>query len=205
MKCAEGKARSGKWHFVRSCSHRVFIVALFPGNMTPRTAMVRFSYKAVRDDELDLDVDDVIDVLEEAETGWMKGKLRNTGRVGLFPTNFVQFLGMHIFIFLCHAFFTLVVEQDMSYFCSLDLDRVLVQPTTFSSKWSGFLRWSLVFEGIIERSANMNAKNTCSTNKAGNPWWGPEFRFFFDILVCIKLIFYYAYKFIVDPNLRKAQ
>ncbi|VDK79191.1 unnamed protein product [Litomosoides sigmodontis] len=59
--------------------------------MTTRSATVRYSYKAAHEDELDLEVDDVIDVLEEAETGWMKGKLRNTGRVGLFPTNFVHF------------------------------------------------------------------------------------------------------------------
>ncbi|CAG9535960.1 unnamed protein product [Cercopithifilaria johnstoni] len=60
--------------------------------MVTRSATVRYSYKAVHEDELDLEVDDVIDVLEEAETGWMKGKLRNTGRVGLFPTNFVHFI-----------------------------------------------------------------------------------------------------------------
>uniref|UniRef100_A0A0R3RU95 SH3 domain-containing kinase-binding protein 1 n=1 Tax=Elaeophora elaphi TaxID=1147741 RepID=A0A0R3RU95_9BILA len=60
--------------------------------MATRSATVRYSYKAAHEDELDLEVDDVIDVLEEAETGWMKGKLRNTGRIGLFPTNFVHFL-----------------------------------------------------------------------------------------------------------------
>ncbi|EJD74897.1 SH3 domain-containing kinase-binding protein 1 [Loa loa] len=62
------------------------------GTMATRSATVRYSYKAAHEDELDLEVDDVIDVLEEAETGWMKGKLRNTGRIGLFPTNFVHFL-----------------------------------------------------------------------------------------------------------------
>ncbi|KAL3998939.1 Variant SH3 domain family protein [Acanthocheilonema viteae] len=60
--------------------------------MATRSATVRYSYKAAHEDELDLEVDDVLDVLEEAETGWMKGKLRNTGRIGLFPTNFVHFL-----------------------------------------------------------------------------------------------------------------
>ncbi|VDK68479.1 unnamed protein product [Onchocerca ochengi] len=62
------------------------------GTMMIRSAIVRYSYKAEHEDELDLEVDDIIDVLEEAETGWMKGKLRNTGRIGLFPTNFVHFL-----------------------------------------------------------------------------------------------------------------
>lgn len=59
-----------------------------------RLANVRFSYKAAHDDELDLEVDDVIEVIEDAETGWMKGKIRSSGRVGLFPTNFVHFVGM---------------------------------------------------------------------------------------------------------------
>ncbi|VDN87602.1 unnamed protein product [Brugia pahangi] len=60
--------------------------------MSMRSATVRFSYKAAHEDELDLEVDDIIDVLDEAEAGWMKGKLRSTGRIGLFPTNFVHFL-----------------------------------------------------------------------------------------------------------------
>lgn len=62
-----------------------------PGS-TSRSATVRFSYKAAHDDELDLEVDDVIDVIEDAEAGWMKGKLRSNGRIGLFPTNFVHFI-----------------------------------------------------------------------------------------------------------------
>uniref|UniRef100_A0A1I8EP07 SH3 domain-containing protein n=1 Tax=Wuchereria bancrofti TaxID=6293 RepID=A0A1I8EP07_WUCBA len=62
------------------------------GTMSMRSATVRFSYKAAHEDELDLEVDDIIDVLDEAEAGWMKGKLRSTGRIGLFPTNFVHFL-----------------------------------------------------------------------------------------------------------------
>lgn len=36
----------------------------------------------------------MLEVIEDAEPGWMKGKLRSTGRVGLFPTNFVQFSGL---------------------------------------------------------------------------------------------------------------
>lgn len=76
----------------------LFIVFLIEDTMTTRSATVRYSYKAAHEDELDLEVDDVIDVLEEAETGWMKGKLRNTGRVGLFPTNFVHFLGEFVLI-----------------------------------------------------------------------------------------------------------
>lgn len=63
--------------------------------MTLRTATARFSYKAAHDDELDLEVDDVLEVIEDAEKGWMKGKIKSTGRIGLFPTNFVHFNGMH--------------------------------------------------------------------------------------------------------------
>lgn len=63
------------------------------GTVAMRSAIVRYSYKAADEDELDLEVDDIIDVVEETEKGWMKGKLRNTGRTGLFPTNFVHFLG----------------------------------------------------------------------------------------------------------------
>ncbi|VDK46436.1 unnamed protein product [Anisakis simplex] len=59
-------------------------------NSAVRIANVRFSYKAAHDDELNLEVNDVIEVIEEAEAGWMKGKLRSTGVIGLFPTNFVD-------------------------------------------------------------------------------------------------------------------
>ncbi|VDD85030.1 unnamed protein product [Enterobius vermicularis] len=63
-----------------------------PGHASlTKVAVVRFSYEAVHDDELTLKVDDVIEVMEDAEEGWMKGKLRSTGEVGLFPTNFVHF------------------------------------------------------------------------------------------------------------------
>lgn len=53
-----------------------------------RKARVRFSYNPKESDELELQVDDVIDILEEAEEGWFKGKLK--GKTGLFPANFVE-------------------------------------------------------------------------------------------------------------------
>lgn len=92
------------------------------GAMTMRSATVRYSYKAAHEDELDLEVDDIIDVLEEAETGWMKGKLRNTGRIGLFPTNFVHFLGKLIFdvtiyIIGCRMSFSKEVKLNFSLIC----------------------------------------------------------------------------------------
>ena len=36
------------------------------------------------------ELDDVVDFLSEVEDGWWKGKLR--GRVGVFPSNFVEML-----------------------------------------------------------------------------------------------------------------
>ena len=41
-----------------------------------RKCRVLFSYQPVNDDELQLLPDDVIDVLEEVEEGWWKGKLK---------------------------------------------------------------------------------------------------------------------------------
>lgn len=52
-----------------------------------RRCKVLFSYQPANDDELELQVNDVIDVLDEVEEGWWRGKLRN--RVGVFPSNFV--------------------------------------------------------------------------------------------------------------------
>jgi len=51
---------------------------------------VLFSYVPVHDDELELKVDQVIDFLCEVEDGWWKG--RSGGRVGVFPSNFVELL-----------------------------------------------------------------------------------------------------------------
>ncbi|XP_034245177.1 SH3 domain-containing kinase-binding protein 1 isoform X2 [Thrips palmi] len=52
-----------------------------------RRCKVLFSYQPANDDELELQINDVIDVLDEVEEGWWRGKLRN--RVGVFPSNFV--------------------------------------------------------------------------------------------------------------------
>ena len=47
-----------------------------------------FSYQPVHEDELELNVDQVIEFLGEVEDGWWKG--RAAGRVGVFPSNFVE-------------------------------------------------------------------------------------------------------------------
>ena len=47
-----------------------------------------FEYEALDDDELTLHVGDVIDIKEEVEDGWWRGKLN--GKIGLLPSNFVE-------------------------------------------------------------------------------------------------------------------
>lgn len=49
-----------------------------------------YAYKATQGDELSLSVGDTIEVLEEIEDGWSRGKNIKTGDVGAFPTNFVE-------------------------------------------------------------------------------------------------------------------
>ncbi|VDO23026.1 unnamed protein product [Haemonchus placei] len=49
-----------------------------------------FAYKAEQSDELSLAVGDVIEVLEEVEDGWSRGRLLRTNAIGMFPTNFVK-------------------------------------------------------------------------------------------------------------------
>ena len=49
---------------------------------------VLFSYQPVHDDELELKVDQVLEFMGEVEDGWWKG--RYGGRVGVFPSNFVE-------------------------------------------------------------------------------------------------------------------
>jgi len=49
---------------------------------------VLFSYQPLHEDELELKVDQLIDFMCEVEDGWWKG--RSGGRVGVFPSNFVE-------------------------------------------------------------------------------------------------------------------
>eukprot|EP00058_Branchiostoma_floridae_P028383 XP_002613874.1 hypothetical protein BRAFLDRAFT_72006 [Branchiostoma floridae] len=55
-----------------------------------RFAKAVYSYNAMEENELHLEVDDVIEVLEGEDGGWCLGYLR--GRIGLFPSNYVTFL-----------------------------------------------------------------------------------------------------------------
>ena len=51
-------------------------------------AKVTFQYEPAQDDELALEIGDSVEVLEDDEEGWWRGKLK--GKVGMFPSNFVE-------------------------------------------------------------------------------------------------------------------
>ncbi|CAB3372435.1 Hypothetical predicted protein [Cloeon dipterum] len=55
-----------------------------------RRCLVLFSYAPVNSDELELQVDQEIEIIDEIEEGWWKGKLGD--KVGVFPSNFVKVL-----------------------------------------------------------------------------------------------------------------
>uniref|UniRef100_A0AC34FKK3 SH3 domain-containing protein n=1 Tax=Panagrolaimus sp. ES5 TaxID=591445 RepID=A0AC34FKK3_9BILA len=61
-------------------------------NKKPKFCKARFSYTAEQLDELTFDEGIVIEALEDVEDGWMRGKIWNNKKSGLFPTNFVAFL-----------------------------------------------------------------------------------------------------------------
>lgn len=55
---------------------------------TEKKCHVLFSYSAAHDDELSLEVGDIVEYMADVEEGWYKGRLN--GRVGVFPSNFVE-------------------------------------------------------------------------------------------------------------------
>jgi hypothetical protein len=62
-----------------------------------RTVVVRFSYNAQQDDELDLKEGEKLEILEDVEDGWARGQVLDSngvaiGKSGMFPTNFVDSL-----------------------------------------------------------------------------------------------------------------
>ncbi|CAI4224437.1 unnamed protein product [Auanema sp. JU1783] len=48
-----------------------------------------YAYKSQKEDELDLEVDDIIFVVEKCDDGWFIGTLLRTGQFGTFPGNYV--------------------------------------------------------------------------------------------------------------------
>lgn len=61
-----------------------------PSTTVNRRCKVVYSYKQNNNDELNLGVGDVIEVLEEVEEGWWRGRLNSN--TGVFPSNFVVLL-----------------------------------------------------------------------------------------------------------------
>lgn len=52
-----------------------------------RRCKVLYPYQPEKEDELELQIGDIIDIVAEVEEGWWKGSLKN--RTGVFPSNFV--------------------------------------------------------------------------------------------------------------------
>ncbi|CAJ0592911.1 unnamed protein product [Cylicocyclus nassatus] len=63
---------------------------VMPKSSPVQHVITTFAYRAVQDDELTLELGDIIEVLEEVEDGWSRGRQLRTGLVGMFPTNFVK-------------------------------------------------------------------------------------------------------------------
>jgi hypothetical protein len=61
-------------------------------NKKPKYCKARYSYIAEQQDELTFDEGIFIEAIEDVEDGWMRGKIMNSKKSGLFPTNFVSFL-----------------------------------------------------------------------------------------------------------------
>lgn len=53
-----------------------------------RRCRVIYSYKQEHEDELSLNLGEIIEVVGEEEEGWWKGRIN--GKVGVFPSNFVE-------------------------------------------------------------------------------------------------------------------
>uniref|UniRef100_A0A8R1DVR1 SH3 domain-containing protein n=1 Tax=Caenorhabditis japonica TaxID=281687 RepID=A0A8R1DVR1_CAEJA len=56
----------------------------------PPLFVVNYQYTATQLDELSLAVGDLVELINEVEDGWSKGRIKSTGAVGMFPTNFVS-------------------------------------------------------------------------------------------------------------------
>lgn len=89
---------SPSWHSIlinysftnRPLLDRIASALRDPSATVNRRCKVVYSYKQNNNDELNLGVGDVIEVLEEVEEGWWRGRLHN--HTGVFPSNFVVLL-----------------------------------------------------------------------------------------------------------------
>ena len=57
-------------------------------SVAKRLLRATFGYDAINEDELTLKAGDIVEFLADEEEGWCKGLLR--GKIGLFPSNFVE-------------------------------------------------------------------------------------------------------------------
>ncbi|CAD6190837.1 unnamed protein product [Caenorhabditis auriculariae] len=60
-----------------------------PRKAMPLLLVGTFAYTAQQPDELSFAVGETIEFLEDIEDGWSRGRLKSTGQVGMYPTNFV--------------------------------------------------------------------------------------------------------------------
>lgn len=67
--------------YVVSTKHLTFFL------QSPDKVIALYPYKALNDDELSFDKDDIISVLGRDEPEWWRGELNGT--TGLFPSNYV--------------------------------------------------------------------------------------------------------------------
>ncbi|GAB1605485.1 SH3 domain-containing kinase-binding protein 1-like isoform X1 [Argonauta hians] len=58
------------------------------GSKKKKLAKVQFDYIPEAEDELELHIGDILEVFREVEEGWWEGQLH--GKVGMFPSNFVE-------------------------------------------------------------------------------------------------------------------
>ncbi|CAB3408438.1 unnamed protein product [Caenorhabditis bovis] len=101
----------------------------------PQLYIGTFEYTAQQPDELTFAVGDIIEFIEDVEDGWSKGKLKSTGQIGMFPTNFVALKQMARVKFL-------YVPQHTDELALSELDTLI----TIISKECGDAGW---FEGEI--------------------------------------------------------
>lgn len=77
---------------VMSCDAMCLIVLMFYFAAPVEKAVVRYSYSADNEDELNLKENDIIVILDKdlEDAGWWKGEIN--GKIGVFPDNFVELI-----------------------------------------------------------------------------------------------------------------
>lgn len=63
----------------------------FPPAVAEQNAMALWDYQAADDTEISFDPDDIITDIDQVDSGWWKGRAPS-GRVGLFPANYVKLI-----------------------------------------------------------------------------------------------------------------